>query len=172
MANPVGRPKLSPDAPRVWNEKELALIELLADPLDRRTKKQKSEAVGHHETWVFECQKRPAFVAEVRRRMQENVGANLPAVYSRLLGIALNAPPKDALRACELLLKAVGDILPGGVAIQQTVVGSEQTLVRTLQGRPRMELAAMLKDELERLTEFQVAVDENKNGNDELPDTD
>jgi hypothetical protein len=146
--------KIDGDA-RAFTPNELDLIERLSDVTDRSTRKQKSQAAGFCETHVFWLLKhREGFAEAVRERTLEHVRQTLPSAYQRLCQIALRGNSRDALRAIELLLRAVGDIQPGGAAVQVNVAGG-QTWVKELQTKSRAELAAMLQSELQRLAALQ-----------------
>ena len=91
-------------------EREVALIELLADLSDRRTKEQKAQACGYSAKHVYRLQRRADFREAVHRRMMESLNINLTAVFQALCDKAVDGDVKSA----ELLLKASGYIGTGG----------------------------------------------------------
>jgi hypothetical protein len=106
------------------NYRRELLIELLADPSDPRSKTEKCLAAGYKsKREVFRLQRDPAFRQAVLAKMREHVGVNLPQVYSRLFKIAETGHDRDAIKACDALLRAAGEIASGNnqvVTVQQT----------------------------------------------------
>jgi hypothetical protein len=107
------------------NYRRQLLIELLADPTDSRTKGEKSLAAGFKcDREVFRQQRDPEFRAAVMDLMRSNIGSNLPAVFERLFRIARDGVDQHAIAACNLLLKASGEI---AAATAMQVVNVTQT---------------------------------------------
>jgi len=107
------------------NPRREALIELLADPHDRRTKEQKALVAGYKSgKEVFRLQRQPEFRQAVLARLREHLGVNLAAVYRRLFHIAETGTDAAAIRACDSLLRAAGEIASGSTT---QVVNVKQT---------------------------------------------
>lgn len=93
------------------NVRREALIELLADVSDGRTKLEKCAAAGYKNSReIYRLQRQPEFRQAVLDRMRAHVGTNLPLVYRRLFLIAETGTDRDAIKACDALLKAAGEI--------------------------------------------------------------
>jgi len=147
MANPVGRPRLKPEDPRVWTERQQVLVELLADFSSPLTKKQKSEQAGYNEGHVFELQKLPEFREAVLEAARRNVGVALPEVYSKLVNLALHAKdPRVSLHAVEVVLECTGELRRNAVAIQNVVAGG--SITSEFQGMGKVALLEVLRAEV------------------------
>jgi hypothetical protein len=71
------------------NTRREALVELLADPTDPRSKLEKAKAAGYASgREVYRLQRQPEFRQAVLDRLRDNLGTSLPLVYSRLFRIA------------------------------------------------------------------------------------
>ena len=138
------------------NERQERLIELLSDPLDPRPKKAKSLAAGYKsETQVFKLQRDPEFRKALLERMRALVGANLPAVFARLFAIAERGRDKDAIHACDLLLKAGGEIVVGGTNVITNVRTAPQPGARTVRDPDSGELREeTLEEAMRRVAEL------------------
>lgn len=93
-----------------WNEKQTALITLLADLSDGRTKEAKAEACGFSGKHVYRLLANPDFANAVTEQVRRTLGVDLVAVFRRLVQQAVDGDVK----ASELLLKASGWIPTGG----------------------------------------------------------
>jgi hypothetical protein len=103
-----------------WNERQTALIELLADVTDKRTKEDKCEAVGFTPKYVYVLLRNPDFREAVTERIRSNISIDsLPRILGRL---AQQAVEQDTKNAAELVLKALGVIAPGGGQVNVTNV--------------------------------------------------
>lgn len=118
-------------------EREVALIELLADLSDRRTKEQKAQACGYSEKHVYRLQRRADFREAVHRRMMESLNINLTAVFQALCDRAVDGD----VEAAELLLKASGFIQSGGNQTNITSVTTNTEKEGTLPDRIRKAIA-------------------------------
>ena len=139
-----------------FTEKELLLIELLANPLDKRSKEAKARACGYGKKTVYRLQKKDGWKQAVYTRMKENVEGLLPAVYGSLFHQAKAGDTK----AAELILKAAGEIITGGGQINQTFVKHQQP-EETLADRIDAAWAAGKRGEFEPL-ESEVTVPARK----------
>ncbi len=92
-----------------FSGRQLKLIELLANLDDTRSKDQKSVAAGFAPKQVYRLQRDPHFAAAVYQRMKSHLRENLGRIYKSLLERAANG----GMKACELLLRASGEIAPG-----------------------------------------------------------
>jgi hypothetical protein len=97
-----------------FNPKVEALIDLMANPLEKRTKEALAEAVGYHPKHVYRLQRDPDFREAVQERMRSYLGVNLPRVYATLFKLATD---QDDIKAAELLLKAAGELGTPGVNV-------------------------------------------------------
>ncbi len=144
---------------------ENALIDLLANPLDPRTKDEKSEACGYHAKHIYWLQKhRIDFNDAVRTRMSEYVKSNLPRVYSQLFALADRArSTKDRLKAIEIIFKATGDILPANVSQQTTVLSSSEAGIREKQ----LVFADRLQEQIRKRTDYVRSLEQREDNNNE-----
>jgi hypothetical protein len=99
--------------------KHLLLIQYLADPLDRRTKIDKSKAAGFAELYVFQLLRNKVFLAALHEKTTEMVAAHRPRIYSNLLRDSDNSDTQASIA----FLKGCGDI-QGGVNVHTNVVQS------------------------------------------------
>ena len=105
-----------------------ALIELMANPLEKRTKEALAESVGLSRKHVYKLQKDKDFQEAIRTRMRQYLSVNLPRVYATLFQLATDE--KD-VQACRLLLQAAGELGDKGVHVvtnvtQQNTPGSDE----------------------------------------------
>jgi len=109
---------------------ELALIELLADPYDTRSKDEKSKAVGFAPKTVYSKMKQPHFVRALTIRCDERVEElkrdARPQVIRALIdrSSGRRTDDVDANRAAELVLKVTGDIGGGPTIINKVTANS------------------------------------------------
>lgn len=89
-----------------FSEREAAVIELLADLGDKRSKEEKAKAAGYHPKTVYRLLKRPEVRERIQTRVRENLGVDLARVFAVLVDQATSGNTK----AAELLLKAAGYI--------------------------------------------------------------
>lgn len=130
------------------DERQTALVLLLADLSDRRTKEAKAAAAGYSPKYVYRLLRDPDFQARVTEAVRQALNVSLPAVFGSLVQQAIDGDTK----AAELLLKAGGWIAPSG----------GQTNVVTVRGAAEESgesFAARLRD---RFTERQEAYKRDK----------
>lgn len=93
-----------------FTEREQALIVMLADLSDRRTKEEKSEAAGFNRKEVFRKQRSQDFRQAVIELARDNLAVDLAGVYRMLIHEACE---NKNIKAAELLLKATGEVQSG-----------------------------------------------------------
>jgi hypothetical protein len=106
----------------VFKPKVDTLIDMMANPLEKRSKEALAEACGFHPKTVYRLQKQPEFQEAVRERMHRYVGTNLPRVFATLFQLVED---KKSIKAAELLLKAAGEL--GGPAVNVTTNVTQRT---------------------------------------------
>ena len=132
------------------SERELVLVELLADIGDNRTKEAKCQSVGYAEKTVYRLQRKPEFKEAIRQRIAASLSTNLPKVYRTLVDLATRG---RSVKAAELLLKASGHIQSGGqtnvtnIAQQKTDDDDESFVERLKRWREQRGVAHEGTDE-------------------------
>lgn len=125
-----------------FNEREARLVEMLADICDGRSKEAKAEACGYHPKTVYRILKRADVCERITARVKENVRADSARVYRALF----DECDKGNVRACEAILRALGDISANVVT----------TNITTLSEARNEDFAARLRDrDAERREEYQ-----------------
>lgn len=102
--------------------KQMLLAELVADPLDKRTKEEKCKEAGFGNNRIYDLQKKPEFMEYVTLRTNELLQVLRPMAIQGLAHEMLNARgSRDRQSACIGLLKVSGDIGGQNINISTTV---------------------------------------------------
>jgi hypothetical protein len=118
-----------------------ALLELMADLTDTRTKRQKADAAGLNETYAYELTRRPEFVALLHQRVLELLPASLPEAYRALVETA-SIPGREGAQDRRTLAQVLGDI-NNSVSVTTTVTQVNTPLPERLREIHERRFAAL-----------------------------
>ncbi len=128
-----------------FNDKQLLLIDRIADINDRRTKEQKAISVGYSPKYIFTLQKKVAFKLAVDRLRKEYVALSLPEVYGELF----RQVKRGDLKAIELYLRAAGEIQPS-TQVNANIIGRDVLTESQKEFNDRLNTALTKRERLIR----------------------
>ena len=90
-------------------DKGRALLELLADITDNRTKREKAASIGISDTYAYTLSKRPEFVQLLHQRVRELLPSHVAGAYRALVETA-SIPGREGAQDRRTLAQVLGDI--------------------------------------------------------------
>lgn len=110
---------------RNFTQRQLALIELLADIHDARTQREKGKAAGVSGQWVSMLLRKPEFRAAVEKRRAEIIGNSVNGPWKALVDTA-SVPGREGAADRKTLFQALG-VVGSGTNVVTNVTQTVQT---------------------------------------------